>query len=313
MPRLPRRARYSPALAALVCLCLQLAQSAIAADAKPATRWGAEVGVGVEYDSNVSVEEVDTATNEGDYALTVDAGVEMQHDFNDTTELGLTYDFSQSAYDKFSQVDRQTHILGADLGLDFKSVDPALSVFYIVSRLDGGKFLDLYRASPSISGFLAKKWFARGAYAYSDKTIHEREGRDAKTNSGEGDLYYFRRGLRSYFNLGYRYRNENARSDRYDYISNSIKLRYIHRFEIFSRLSKLELAWRFENRQYGSDESNFGTKRDDDRNRWRIDYEIPLVEQAAIQFFWGYANYQSNYAPADYDQNLVGTRFIYSW
>lgn len=313
MPRHPCRALYSPVLTVTACLCLQQAQFATAADAKPTTRWGAEVAVGVEYDSNVSVEEVDRATNQGDYALTMDAGFEMQHDLSDSAGFGLTYDFSQSIYDKFSQVDRQTHILGADLGLDYESIDPAISVYYINSRLDGGKFLDLYRASPSISGFLAKKWFARGAYAYSDKTIHDRKGRDAKTNSGEGDIYYFRRGLRSYFNLGYRYRDENARSDRYDYVSNSIKLRYVHRFEVFSRLSKLELAWRFEDRKYESDTSNITGKRHDERNRWRIDYEIPLVAQAAVEFFYGYADYESNYDPANYDQSLVGTRFIYYW
>ena len=38
--------------------------------------FSAEVGVGVEYDSNVSVEEVDATSGEGDYALTMDLGLE---------------------------------------------------------------------------------------------------------------------------------------------------------------------------------------------------------------------------------------------
>jgi hypothetical protein len=210
-------------------------------------------------------------------------------------------------------VDRQTHILGADLGLDFARIDPALSLFYINSRLDGGKFLELYRVSPSISGFLAKKWFARGAYVYADKTIHERQGRDAKTNAGEADVYFFFRGLRTYFNMGYRYKHENARADRYDYRSNSVKLRYIQRFELFSRITKLELAWRYEDRKYESDTPGIGEKRDDQRNRFRLNYEIPVLEKAAVQFFAGYADYSSNYQPADYDQTLVGTRFLFSW
>jgi hypothetical protein len=192
-------------------------------------------------------------------------------------------------------------------------MDPGVSLYYINSRLDGNKFLEFYRASPYVSGFLSKKWFARAAYAYSDKSVHNREGRDATTNAGELDVYYFRRGLRSYFNLGYRFRDEDARADQYDYLSNSVKLRYIHRFELWSRLTKLELAWRYEDRDYSSDTPSIDEKRHDQRSRWRIDYEIPLIAKTAVQFFYGYANYQSNYPAADYDQTLVGTRFIYSW
>lgn len=311
MPRLSCRVHVLTA--ALAWTCMGQANAASETEKPPTTRWSAQAGVGIEYDSNVSVEEVDRSSNQGDYALTLDAGVAMQRQLSKTVEAGLTYDFSQSIYDTFSQVDRQTHILGADLGLDYARFDPAISLFYINSRLDGNQFLELYRASPSLSGFLAKKWFARGAYVYADKSIHERRGRDAKTNSGEADLYYFFRGLRTYFNLGYRFKHENARADRYDYTSNSLKLRYIQRFELFSRITKLELAWRYEDRQYDSDTPSIGEERDDQRSRIRINYEIPVLEKAAVQFFAGYADYSSNYQPADYDQTLVGTRFLFSW
>jgi hypothetical protein len=113
--------------------------------------------------------------------------------------------------------------------------------------------------------------------------------------------------------MGYRYKHENARADRYDYTSNSVKLRYIQRFELFSRITKLELAWRYEDRKYESDTPGIGEKRDDQRNRFRLNYEIPVLEKAAVQFFAGYADYSSNYQPADYDQTLVGTRFLFSW
>jgi hypothetical protein len=311
MPRLTSRVLLLTAATALACLGPALAASDTGE--LPATRWSAEAAIGVEYDSNVSVEELDRSANQGDYALTLDAGLALQQALSSSLEAGLTYDFSQSIYDKFSQVDRQTHILGADLGLDLARFDPGLSFFYINSRLDGDSFLELYRASPSLSGFLAKKWFARAAYVYADKTIHDRKGRDAKTNSGEADVYYFLRGLRSYFNMGYRFKHENARADPYDYTSNSLKLRYIQRFELFSRITKLELAWRYEDRDYRSDTSAIDEKRHDERNRFRLDYEIPVLEHAAVQFFAGFADYSSNYTPAAYDQTLVGTRFVFIW
>jgi len=275
--------------------------------------YSAEVGMGAEYDSNVSVDEVDRASNQGDYAMTLDLGLEAQKELSSRIEVAATYDFSQVLYKDFSQVDRQTHILGTDLALDLDRVDTGVSFYYINSRLDNNKFLELYRVSPSVSGFLAKKWFARGAYVYSKKTIANRSGRDANTNSGEADLYYFRRGLRSYFNLGYRYKDEDADADRLDYTSNSFKLRYVYRFEVFSRMAKLELAWRYEDRNYSSITPTIGEDRDDQRHRWRADFEIPIIGRSAMQIYYGYANYDSNYSPADYTQNLGGARFYYRW
>ena len=151
-----------------------------------------------------------------------------------------------------------------------------MSFFYILSRLDNEKFLDLYQISPSVSGFLARKWFARGAYVYFNKSIHNRPERDASANSGEADLYYFFRGLRTYFNLGYRYRDEDADGNQYDYSSNGVKLRYIQRFELFSRLAKFELSWRYEDRDYSSPTPSIGEDRDDQRQRWRVDFEVPI-------------------------------------
>jgi hypothetical protein len=275
--------------------------------------YSAEVGLGGEYDSNVSVDEVDRASNQGDYALTMDASLEVQKELPKKIEVAATYDFSQNLYKEFSEVDRQTHILGTDLSVDLSKVDAGVSLYYINSRLDNEKFLELYRASPSISGFLAKKWFSRGAYVYSDKSIENRPGRDANTHAGEIDLYYFYRGLRSYFNLGYRYKNEDADADRLDYESNSVKLRYIRRFELFSRLAKLELAWRYEDRDYSSITPGIDEDRHDERHRWRADFEIPVVGRSALQIYYGYADYESNYPQADYTQNLIGTRFLYRW
>ncbi len=153
-----------------VCWSLSATASAEQEKTKPA-KYSAEVGVGVEYDSNVSVEEVDATSGEGDYALTMDLSLEAEKGFTEKFEGALSYDFRQSFYDEFSEVDRQTHIFGADAAYRANSLDTGLSTYYIHSRLDGDKFLELYRVSPSVSGFLAKKWYARGAYVYSDKSI----------------------------------------------------------------------------------------------------------------------------------------------
>ncbi|MEP0203346.1 MAG: hypothetical protein ABJ084_03290 [Halioglobus sp.] len=280
-------------------------------DLKPS--YYAELGAGVEYDSNVTLDELDLTSNQSDYGLTLDASAGLKKPLSSFTDISVSYDFSQTNYKEFSEVDRQTHLVGADLSTQLNKADAGLSTFYIYSRLDGEKFLELYRGSPYLSGFVSKRWFARAAYVYSSKSVEDRPERDTDTQAGEFDLYFFRRGLRSYFNFGYRFKDEDANDDQFSYISNSAKLRYVHRIEWLSRTSKLELAWRFEDRSYSGVTPSIGEKRDENRNRWRIDYEFPMSSSSALHLYYGFSDFESNLPTTDYTQDLVGARFTYRW
>lgn len=300
-------------LAAIILLNADVSRAESETDDAQTTQFNVEVSVGGEYDSNVAVDEVDLNSSQSDYALTMGAKFEAHTKLSNTTELDLSYDYSQSLYNEFSEVNRQTHILGSNFDLDMGKLDGGVSLYYIDSRLDHNKFLTFYRASPSLSGFVAKKWFIRGAYVYSDKSIERSSERDAISNSGEVDVYYFYRGLRSYFNLGYLYKYEDAEAQEFDYRSGNLKLRYIQRFDIFTKVATLELAFRYEDRSYTSPTPSIQDERSDQRQRWRIDLEIPVIERGAIKFYVAYGDYQSNLPRADYDQNIIGTRFVYAW
>ena len=144
--------RFSCAL-----LAWGFAVSTYAGEESSTTRFSAEVGFGAEYDSNVSIDELDASINQSDYALSVDAELEVEQQLSATTDLTLTYDFSQNNYDRFSNLDRQTHRVGADINSGLGPVNTGLSLYYINARLDNEAFLEYYRASPYVSGFLAKK------------------------------------------------------------------------------------------------------------------------------------------------------------
>ncbi|TDG14216.1 hypothetical protein E2F43_08455 [Seongchinamella unica] len=278
-----------------------------------ATDFSAEVSLGVEYDSNVTVDELDASSNQSDYSLMVNAELQLEHQFTDTLDMTLTYDFSQADYEEFNFVDRQTHLLGLDFGARIGEVNSGLTLYYINARLDGNDFLEYYRGSPYVSGFLSKRWFARGAYVYSDKTIEQNEFRNAESHAGEVDFYFFRRGLRSYFNLGYKFKDEDAVADRYDYSADNFKLRYIHRFEVFGDVLKTELSWRYEHRDYSGITPSIGEEREDRRHRWKIDLEYPVMEKGSISLYGGYGDYDSNFPRSDYDQHVIGTRLSYRW
>lgn len=301
----------------LLAVALLYAHAAVSAGSNQNTdltrTWSAKIGAGREYDSNVSVSEVDASSGESDYAWTLDLGVGVTQSLGQKTDLALNYDFSQSQYDDFSFVDRQTHILGANLSTDLTKTKAGLSAYYINSRLDGDPFLEYLRLSPSLSGFLSKRWFARGAYVYAERTINRRSDRDADTHSLEGDLYYFHRGLRSYFNIGYRYRDENTILDALDFTSHGIKLRYIRRFNLLGTQAKGEISWRYEERRYLSPDPAIEEERADDRGRLKLDLEVPLGQRATVEWYYSFGDFASNLPRADFDQTIVGTRVEFKW
>ncbi len=277
------------------------------------TSWNVEVGAGFEYDSNVSVDEVDLSSGQSDYAVTADFKLSARHRFDAATEGSLTYDVARSDYSEFSRVDRLTQIIGADVSTDLGKSSAGLSIYYIDSRLDEEAFLNFLRVSPSLSGFLSQRWFARGAYVYSERDIDARPLREASTHSAEADLYYFHRGLRSYANIGYRFRDENAVADELDFLAHSLKFRYIRRVDLWQRKAKAEFALRYEVRDYRSEEPTINERRQDDRLRLKLDFEIPINDRFTWQAYYSYGDYESNLPRADFVQTIFGTRLQYSW
>ena len=101
--------------------------------------------------------------------------------------------------------------------------------FDVSADLDDKEFLTYERFSPYLAGFLSKQWFLRGEYVYGEKTIARRPGREADSHSVSLDSYYFIQGLKRYAVVGYTFRVDNARANRYDYDSHAIKaVSYTH-------------------------------------------------------------------------------------
>lgn len=293
----------------LICISVWL----LAGTASAQTELSGTLSLGLEYDSNVSVDELDRASNVGDTGrlLNVDLGVE--HDFSEATSASLSYSFAQVNYETFDNLSRQTHMLGADISTDWGAATTGINYFYINALLDGEDFLTYERVSPSVSGFVSKRWFLRGAYVHGEKRVTRRPGRNARNDGVEIDAYYFWRGLRRYINAGYVYRLEDSQAPRFDYAAHQLKLRWVQRFELWSELATFELGARYEVRDYSSITPIIAEERDDDRLRLKAELDMPLGKQVNWLIYAGYSDYVSNLPAADYEQTLIGTRVEWSF
>ncbi len=276
-------------------------------------RFFVELEGGAEYDSVVSLDELDLSSEESDTALRAEATLGYTQLFGKTVELDLSYSYNILDYQDFSEVDQNSHILSADLKKDLGGADVGLSGFYVNSDLDDESFLELGRISPYVSGFFARGWFARGGVVYADKTNDVNPGRDATTVIGEVDLYHFPPGKPWFINIGYKYRDEDADAARFDYAGNTFKARYVHRLTLFGKDARFELSYRYLDRDYSSVTPSIGEDRSDERDRIHTQLELTLSPRWDAELYYIYSDWESNLESVDFDQYVTGLMFRYRW
>ena len=107
-----------------------------------------EVGTGLEYDSNVSVIDIDLNTASGDAAAVLNAGIDFKKQLGKETKVKLGYNFSQSLHFDFTGFDIQTHRATVGLNHDFGAVTGEVNYIFVYSTLGGTGFLTFQRVSP---------------------------------------------------------------------------------------------------------------------------------------------------------------------
>jgi len=264
-----------------------------------------ELGAGLQYDDNVTVDEIDQATNVGDFAALFDLELEYEHDFGQGTEFTAGYDLTQRAYFDETDFNLQIHSGSIRVKHDFGGYNLGLSGREIYARLGGSGFLNIAQVQPYASGFVTDTLYLRGAYTLRDKAFENREDRDATVHMAALDSYLFMDGASRYLLIGYRFENEDTNAPEFDFDGHNAKVRYSHEFELASQDGELNAGWRYEKRNYSNITPSIGVKRDDDRHRLRAGLELFLTDRLTANVEYQYRDYSSNVPAADYTENRV--------
>lgn len=310
------RSKTSAPKMGLACTALLLNSAAIApvlaqaagSEERLESPFSAEFSAGAEYDSNISVSQADINTGNDDFAAVFDADIGYERDLGEGTEFDLGYSFSQSLHADFTNFDLQSHFASVGLSHDFDAFTLGGDYRYVYTRLGGSGFLTLQQASPYITKFFGKKLFVRADYTYTDKNFKGGVDRDATVHAGGVDFYYFVNGVRTYFVLGYKYEDEDAVADQFDFKGHNVKVRFAQRIPVGKRDAKLKLGWRYEARDYSGVTPLILVEREDDRHRLQAELEVPFTDSIFGQLEYEYSDYSSNLPTADYTQSLASAR-----
>lgn len=285
-----------------------LAEETGAAKKSSGPSFDVEIAAGVDYDSNVSVDQIDTNTGQDDFAAALEADFDLTAPLGPDTEFQLGYGFSQSLHFDFTAFDVQSHLATADLSHDFGFVDIGAAYRFAYSRLGGDPFLTMHQINPYMSKFIGKTLFVRAGYTYADKNFDTSPLRDARNNSFGGDVYVFLNGVKSYLVGGYERERENAFGDEFDYHADNFRARFAQRFPFGAGDAELSVGYRLDDRNYDNVTPSILAVRDDKRQRFEVDLELPITGHAFARLEYEHGDYKSNLPSADFKQDLAGVR-----
>jgi len=286
------------------------ALSAQAADDKP---WSIKASAGAEYNSNISIPELDLATRSGDSAALLDFSADYEAKIDKSTSLTVGYGFSQNLHKKATNFDLQSHILTAGAKQKFSNFDLGVDYLYINTSLGRKSFLQLHKATPYISFFATPALFVRGEYSFTKKIFKTSSDRDAKTNSFGGSTFYFMNNSKTFIMLTYKYDSVKANASHYDYKGHDVKLRYQVKFPWSDRDARFYVTGRYIKRNYTSITPSISALRRDKKTSIETLLDIPFLENWTATFKYRYTNAKSNLASADYKESLASVDVGYKF
>jgi hypothetical protein len=292
-----------------ICFLLGVALSQNFTGANAAEQaWSVEASAGLQYDSNVVIEETDVVSDEGDGATIIDLELDYEVNLNPDTSLELGYNFGLAKYFKFTNFDRQIHSLTATLRREFGAMNAGASYGLYHARLDGDGFLTLHRASPYISFLPNAETYLWFAYAYSAYDLIGRSARDANAHQAYADVYYFLNGNDRYLRAGYEYEIRDANDRQFSFNGNSLKADFVTAVPLGERNATFRAGYVFERRDYKGITPSIGEKRDDSRHTLTSEFEFELSDRWLMVLEYRYRDAASNLRVADYEEQRIEWR-----
>ena len=259
---------------------------------------------GIEYDDNVNVIVIDEATRLGDYAAVFGAGLKYDVDFNKDTSVSASYTFRQSELFEFSQFDLQLHGTNLTVTQDLGRVSIGGSHQFFLSQLGERELLTLNRFSPFLTYAPSKKVFLRGAYTYKSKDLVDFSERDSDTHAGDILAFYFLDGTDTFLTGAYRYEDEDATADEFDFEAHIVRVGLDTRLPVGIEKNRFEIDLEYEDRDYSSFSPTIGEIRDDERFTLDVSWEIPFGRYFNLTSLYTYRDFKSNFPGANFEENV---------
>lgn len=261
---------------------------------------------GVEHDSNVGITEIDNNSGEADSATRLAAGVDVTIAPKKPLSLQFGYDYSDTAYRRFSEYDLSLHHAHAKLDWTNRVLNASLTADRFEGVLDGDDYLTLTQYSPSVSRLFDRRLYVRGAFIAAEKAYDALPERNAESHSGRLDTYLLFDGMNHYLSFSMQQTSEDAINPELDFDATRFALGYGYTFSLPLMQLKLKAQLRQERRDYLNITESIGQHRKDRRMRASLAAEIPFTDNFALEGSLEHSDNDSNLPAAAIEKRRLG-------
>lgn len=284
-------------------LASAIAQSNPVAAATPST--SIQLDAGTEYDSNLNIVELDQYSTASDWAAVFNARLNSQWQATDAVNLKAGYSYTSKNYRDQDEFDLTIQQLFADVSYNFSLLTLGASYHYADATLGGADFLKLQQTSLYASRLFNNRIFVRGALNHQDKDFPDTAERNASNNGLAGDVFVFFREGKTFIAAGFSSEEENAAQDQFSFDGTSLRGSINHKFSAWGKANKLQLGWRYQDRDYAGVTPEIDARRYDRNQIINFDWEINVTPKIIAIGRIERGNYQSNLPAANYSETLA--------
>ncbi|WP_338290546.1 hypothetical protein [Planctobacterium marinum] len=275
-------------------------------------QWQGSASLGLENDSTVIIDELDTVVDEDSASNTVRLGVDYQYNPDDKNEWQFSGNYIVKNFSDSDDFDSALQIYSAAYSHEFERVTLGVRAQVIDSELNHEPFLKLQQLSPYVSFFIGKQWFVNFAIGFNDKRIETDSSRSAQGMQLNVDSYRFIQGINHYLLFSYKSGSENAEDPLFNQLFNQVRIGWVKKIRLFERVNKLRVNWRYLRRNYNDEiHPDIDGFRVDSRRQWEFEWELELNSSFLLGANYRLNEQDSNLGIARYDQHISSVSLEY--
>ncbi|MCU4677076.1 hypothetical protein N7931_15690 [Catenovulum sp. 2E275] len=260
---------------------------------------------GVEYDSKLTVVELDQLKEEADIALKFAAKAKFNWQATQKLTVKGGYTYSNKDYKMYDEFDLIIHQLSAEANYDFSVIKLGALHYLSKAELAGEDFLNLNQSSLFLSKLMDNKHYLRFSINFTDKKLDDFSSRNSIGKGYSADYFLFENQAKSFFSISIHTDKQSADSTQFNYYEQGINTKMSHQFDRFSLPQKIQLSVSYWHRDYTEITPLIGRKRDDKKQGAELSWFINLNEYITLHNKLEYADYHSNLNTADYHEYLA--------
>ncbi|MCU7553418.1 hypothetical protein OCL06_02260 [Alteromonas sp. ASW11-19] len=285
----------------IVCSLSLLAAAGVAPlSANETLSFSGEVFGGYGYDDNVSVNELETSTREGDSAWHY--GAAGKATFTPAKKWQFTAGAKHQAtrYQQQEDFDLAITTLSATGSYQADGAKVGAHHYYADAQLGDSGFMTYSQSGMSLGrGFAEGSGYWRTSLDHINKTFDTLSERDATAKALRTDAFWFF-DASQFIQLGVVLHDEDAEDEQFSYQSPTLSVAYQHPVSIFSKQAKIDVSYSYSHRQYTATELQ--PEREDHRRKTELTFTLPLASSLDISLAASHGNYQSTNVSADYQE-----------